>query len=73
MFVSPQNFLSNEDLNKLSLDDGVSLADHVALTIGQYIYGLTFPPKSLFMRHSHLQFAQKPFLRLLLLSQVSED
>ncbi|CAG06755.1 unnamed protein product, partial [Tetraodon nigroviridis] len=30
-----KNFLSNEDLNKLSLDDGVSLADQVALTIGR--------------------------------------
>lgn len=67
VFFSSQNFLSNEDLNKLSLDDGVSLADHVALTIGQYING--FPSKSLFMRHSHLWFAHKHFLGLFLLSR----
>lgn len=40
--VAPQNFLSNEDLNKLSLDEGVSLADQVALTIGQYVNAFTF-------------------------------
>lgn len=44
--VLSQNLLSTEDLNKLSMADGVSLADQVALTIGQCFGVCGCPPEA---------------------------